>query len=338
MLNMKRFLILNLALWISVFTIPLLSVRPWDEPVPIDRPAVAAAAEKQAEEQQTEQIDANTNITLYDDGKVVTLPLDEYLAGVVAAEIPATFPEAAMKAQVVAARTYTMNRASLTPSTEHKGAMVCSNPGHCKAYKPITVAAAGWGKNSDNYTGKIKKAIRETDGEILLYDNKPISAVFFAISSGKTERAADVWGTDIPYLQSVESRGEEKLEGYSATVEYSAEEFKKKFSEKYPAAKFGDDPDTWFSQITRSDAGGIMKLTVGGVELKGSDVRMLYGLRSTNFSVKCTKDKISFETRGYGHGVGMSQYGAQILAQEGKNYRDILTWYYKGVSFGKISN
>ena len=87
-----------------------------------------------------------------------------------------------------------------------------------------------------------------------------------------------------------------------------------------------------------SDAGGIIKLSVGGVSVKGSDVRMLYGLRSTNFSVKCTKDKVTFETRGYGHGVGMSQYGAQILAEEGKNYRDILTWYYKGVSFGKISN
>lgn len=334
---MRRFLILCTALWVMIFTIPLLTIRPWEGEVPVDRPALAAATDANDTQETAKSIDAATNITLCDNGSVVTLPLDEYLAGVVAAEIPASFPEAAMKAQVVAARTYTMNRASVTPAAAHNGAMVCSNPGHCKAYKPITVAAAGWGKMSESYTEKIKKAVADTDGEILLYNNKPISAVFFAMSSGKTERAADVWGTDIPYLQSVESEGETKLSGFSQTVTLSAAEFQQKFRAKHANAQFGDDPSTWISQITRSDAGGVMTLRVGGVALKGTELRMLYGLRSTNFSAKCTKDSVTFETRGYGHGVGMSQYGARLLAEEGKNYRDILNWYYKGVTFGKIA-
>ena len=324
---MKRFLILCFSLWICVFTIPLLAVRPWEMQVPIDRPANSTNPD----------IDASTQITLYTNGEVTTLPLDEYLAGVVAAEIPMTFPEEAIKAQVVAARTYTMNRASLTPSTEHNGAMVCSNPSHCKAYTPIATAAASWGKNQNNYQNKIKNAIAETDGELLLYGGKPISAVFFAISSGKTERAADVWGTDVPYLQSVESEAELKLDGAVETVEFPADEFKNKFIAKYPSASFGDDPSTWFNQITRSDAGGVMTLTVGGVSIKGTALRSLFSLRSTNFSVKCTSDTITFETRGYGHCVGLSQYGAKCLAEDGKDYREILSWYYKGVDFGKIT-
>lgn len=338
---MKRFLALTFALWTALFVIPLLSVRPWDKPESTEVTPAPASVETQASAPAPsitqKNIDASTNITLLHEGKVISLPLDEYLAGVVVAEMPVVFPEEAIKAQVVAARTHTMNRASLKPSTEHKGAMVCSNPGHCKAYKPLSIAAANWGVSREAYTEKIMRAIRETDGEILLYNNQPISAVFFAISSGKTERAADVWGQDVPYLQSVESPGEDEVDGYLGKVEVSASDFQKKVTSKYKNAKFDSDPHVWFTDITRSDAGGVMKCTVGGVILKGSAVRTLFGLRSTNFTVTCTKDMVTFETRGYGHGVGLSQYGSRTLANQGKNYKEILAWYYRGVSFGKIS-
>lgn len=324
---MKRFLILCLILWALLFIIPIVTQRPWDEnnTVPLPVP------------QKDGSIDADTEITLFHNGKVETLTLDNYLAGVLSAEMPATFPVEALKAQAVAARTYTMNRASLTPSSEHQGAMVCSNSAHCKAYRPIEDAADKWGDKSNVYTNKIKSAIRDTDGEILLYDGKPISAVFFSMSSGKTERAVDVWGSDVPYLQSVESPGETQLENFEATVTFSYDEFKKKLTEKYPKMVFGDDPSLWITDVTRSDAGGVMKLTVGGVSLKGSDLRTLLSLRSTNFSVSFANDAVTVSTKGYGHGVGMSQYGAKILAEEGKIYRDILSTYYKGVNFGKIS-
>lgn len=324
---MKRFLILCLALWLCAFAIPTLAVKPWKMQVVVDNPSNLAE----------ELIDSATEISLYHNDEVIKLPLDEYLAGVVAAEIPASFPVEAMKAQVVAARTYTMNRASLEPSTEHKGAMVCSNYAHCKAYTPIATAAAKWGNNEETYINKIRASIRETDGEILLYDNKPISAVFFAYSAGKTERAADVWGSDVPYLQSVDSSTDKDIDNATRTVSFPSNEFIQKFKAKYPDASFGDDPATWFTDITRSDAGGVMTLKVGGVPLKGTALRSNLGLRSTNFSVTATKDEVTFETRGYGHGVGMSQYGAKGLADNGKNYQEILTHYYKGVNFGKIS-
>ncbi len=324
---MKRFLIMSAFLWLCAFAVPSLVIRPWKMQVPVENPANL----------QEELIDSTTEITLYHNDEVITLALDEYLAGVVAAEIPASFPVEAMKAQVVAARTYTMNRASLEPSLEHKGAMVCSNYAHCKAYTPIATAAAKWGNNDETYINKIRKCIAETDGEILLYENKPISAVFFAYSAGKTERAADVWGSDVPYLQSVDSTTDKDIENATRTVSFPSNEFMEKFKAKYSDASFGDDPSTWFTDITRSDAGGVMTLKVGGVALKGTALRSSFGLRSTNFSVAANKDTITFETRGYGHGVGMSQYGAKGLADAGKSYHDILSHYYKCVNFGKIS-
>lgn len=323
---MKRILILAVFLWVLVFIIPLLAVAPWKEGniTPLPTP-------------KGDGTDAETKITLFHNGKVAELPLNKYLEGVLSAEMPASFPLEALKAQAVAARTYTMNRASLTPSTEHQGAMVCSNSAHCKAYRPISESAKNWGNKASVYTNKIRTAVNDTDGEILLYDGKPISAVFFSMSSGKTERAVDVWGSDVPYLQSVESAGETKLENYSKTVSFSYDEFKKKLTEKYSTMVFGEDPSLWVKDITRSDAGGVMSLNVGGVSLKGSDFRNLLALRSTNFSISVANDTVTIETRGYGHGVGLSQYGAKILAEEGKGYRDILSWYYKGVTFGKIS-
>lgn len=324
---MKRFLVFCLVLWVLLFIIPLIVVRPWVENDAIDLPVPPADGCS----------DADTKITLYHNGKVEELPLNEYLEGVLSAEMPASFPLEALKAQAVAARTYTMNRASLTPSAEHQGAMVCSNSAHCKAYRPLSESAENWGDKASVYVNKIRTAVSGTDGEILLYDGKPISAVFFSMSSGKTERAVDVWGSDVPYLQSVESVGETQLENYSKTVSFSYDDFKKKLMEKYPNMVFGEDPSLWIKDITRSDAGGVMKLNVGGVSLKGSDFRNLLSLRSTNFSLSCANNTVSIETRGYGHGVGLSQYGAKILAEEGKLYTEILSWYYKGVSFGKIS-
>lgn len=324
---MKKFFLFCLVLWALTFIIPIVIIRPWDENNTVLLPIPTNSG----------STDSATEITLFHNGKVEKLPLNEYLAGVLSAEMPASFPLEALKAQAVAARTYTMNRASLTPSTEHQGAMVCSNPAHCKAYKPIAESAKNWGDKANAYISKINSAVESTDGEILLYDGKPISAVFFSMSSGKTERAVDVWGSDVPYLQSVESVGETKLENYLKTVTFSYDEFKKKLTEKYPAMVFGEDPTLWIKDITRSDAGGVMKLNVGGVLLKGSDFRNALSLRSTNFSVKCENDIVSIETRGYGHGVGLSQYGAKLLAEEGKSYSEILSRYYKGVTFGKIS-
>lgn len=322
---MKRFLILVLGLWVLLFTIPLFVARS-------DGDKIATTPRAQ------EKIDANTKITLLDNGEVKELTLDVYLQGVVAAEMPALFPEEALKAQAVAARTDVMRLASQTPATQHKGAMVCSDPNHCQAYKPIAEVAANWGAGRNEYLKKITDAVAATDGQILLYNNAPISAVFHSSSGGKTERAADVWGRDVPYLQSVESVGDADAPHYESTVTVPVETFREKIMATYGNAKLADTPESWITNLTRSEAGGVLTLCVGGVNVTGRQMRMLFGLRSTHFTVAASADGIVFETQGYGHGVGMSQYGARGLALQGMGYRDILTWYYQGTTLGLLKS
>ncbi len=330
--QMKKYLLLCVGLWLSIFIIPIFTLSPQapteEEAVPTSATDTAAAPVR----------DAQMKITVWDGQQVLTLPLNEYLLGVVASEMPALFPEEALKAQAVAARTYALNRASLTPAQSHHGAMVCTDPSHCKAYKPFATAAANWGISREQYSAKITSAVADTDGQILLYDGKPISAVFHSASAGKTENASDVWGGNVPYLQSVDSFGEQDSPAYYGTVEIPTDEFKSSFLKKWPSAKLDSSPDTWFKNSTRSGAGGVINVYVGGVKVTGNQIRSLCGLRSTNFTVKHENGKLIFNTLGYGHCVGMSQYGARAMAKQGKNYREILTWYYKGVTFGQLQS
>ncbi len=330
---MKRFFLLSTVLWLTVFITPLFIVSGSDENIPeLPLPTVTGNTED-----TPLSADQAIEVTLLHDGKKIELPLDEYLEGVVAAEMPALFPDEALRAQAVAARTYTMKKLSSSPAKEHDGAALCSNPAHCKAYKPISTFAAGWGDSSDDYTKKIKDAVISTDGEIVLYNGEPISAVFHSTSSGKTERAADVWSGDTPYLQSVESPGDTDSPHYEAVKSISPDDFKTTIAEKYPDTSFDANPENWFSEIVRSDAGGIISLKVAGVKMKGSEIRSILGLNSTNFTITYRDGNLHFSTRGYGHGVGMSQYGARSMALQGMTYEEILKKYYTGVTLGKIS-
>lgn len=337
---MKRFVMLCICLWAVAFTAPLLTVgRGGGEDVPT-LPIPTAEPENMENTEAAESAaptDKSVTITLNHNGTVESIALDEYLAGVVAAEMPALFPDEALKAQAVAARTYTMKKVAAAPAAEHGGAAVCSNPSHCKAYEPLSSFAASWNTAAEEYTEKITRAVAETDGEILLYNGEPITAVFHSTSSGKTENAADVWGGNVPYLVSVESAGEDASPSFEDEKTLTPEEFKAKFSEKYPNASFDANPENWITNISRSEAGGIKTITVAGVSVKGSDVRSVFGLNSTNFTVTYTDGKLHIKTRGYGHGVGMSQYGARAMALEGKSYDEILKSYYTGVILGKIS-
>ena len=317
---MKRFVLLCGVLWLAVFLLPMLTPRDETRLLPVRETAQA--------------VDAETSVTVLTGGKVVSLPLDEYLQGVVAAEMPALFPEEALKAQAVAARTYTMKRASEPPAASHKGAMVCDDPGHCKAYRPLSGFTANWGASGSEYSEKIKAAVADTDGEILLYDGSPISAVFHSSSAKKTEAAAGVWGRDVPYLQSVESVGDEEAPNYESVVSVSLAEFQKKVRENYPNATFGDRVP--FGDAVRSDGGSVKTLAVGGVNITGQKLREMFSLRSANFTVTLEGETVVFRTVGYGHGVGMSQYGARGLALQGMEYREILAHYYTGVALGKI--
>lgn len=264
------------------------------------------------------------------------IPLEEYIAGVLAAEMPASFPEESLKAQAVAARTYVAYKRAGGTDSAHPDADVCGDYQHCAAYVDLKKQAESiWGKRAREYEKKVRDAVASTAGEILTYEDAPIAAVFHAASSSKTEAALDVWGTQTPYLVSVDSPGGQECPKYKGEVTFTAAEFREKMARQYPGINLSGPPNTWFTASTRSKAGGVIKCTVGGVVVSGPGLRSFLGLNSTNFKLSTTDDSITFLTTGYGHGVGLSQYGAKDLAEEGQSYQQILTHYYSGTKIQK---
>lgn len=258
-----------------------------------------------------------TNTTL-------TMSLEDYLIGVVSAEMPAAFEDEALKAQAVAARTYTFYKAA---SADHE-ADVCTDPAHCQAYYTPEKMQENWGDGYTQYYTKIQSAVYDTQGEILTYNDEPIMAVFHSMGGGKTENAQDVWGTNVPYLVSVESPGEDSAVNYHSTLVVPFDEFKTTIKTAFPNATVNSFLD--ISQPVLTDGGHVKSVIIGSVTVPGTTLRTLFNLRSTKFTLSFDSNNVIFSVTGYGHGVGMSQYGANAMAKEGKSYREILSHYYKG--------
>lgn len=266
------------------------------------------------------------------DGTAV-MAMDEYLAGAVAGEMPATFEPEALRAQAVAARTMALYRMEVAPNARHPEADVCTDPACCMAYDGS--AMTGWGADGSYTQGqeKILDAVRATDGIYAAYQGEPILAVFHSSSAGRTEDSGDVWGGELPYLVSVDSPDiPEQNPRYTATATVSADEFRSAVTEEYAdAATWGDDAASWISDITYTRGGRIATVTAGGVTITGGRLRAMFGLNSTDADIEATGDGFVFVTRGSGHGVGMSQYGANAMAASGAGYADILRAYYTGI-------
>ena len=279
--------------------------------------------------------DQTTTVRLSVAGETRELALKDYLMGVLAAEMPAGFPEEALKAQAVAARTYTLYkmasyRESALPEC-HNGADLCDDPGHCEAFLDLDEEAdALWGESADVYLQRLEAAVTQTDGLVLVYEDEPIAAVFCAASTEKTESAADIWGRDLPYLTSVDSPGGSDCSQYQGVVTVRQSDFRDAILSIAPEADFSGAPGTWFRDSHRSEAGSVIDVLVGEVRLTGSQVRQAAGLNSANFKVKVEGENLVFTTVGYGHGVGLSQYGARYLAMGGQTYDQILYHYYPG--------
>lgn len=275
-----------------------------------------------------EQYD-RVKVYVKNEDKVVEMDTSHYLKEVVGAEMPATFSYQALKAQAVAARTYLFAKIKNGGNVpEHKGAVVCTDHTHCKAWMSEEERKAAWEADKrDEYWSKISGAVDETAGEIMCFNGEPINAVFHSTSSGKTENACDVWGGDVPYLVSVESKGDELSPKYTSQAQFTEEEFKNIVSQNI-------DNTDWnsglYTNVQRSEAGGITKITLGGVEIKGTTFRSIFGLSSTNAQLKQEGESIIIDVKGNGHGVGMSQYGAEFMANNGTSYKDILEYYYTG--------
>ena len=330
---MKQVAATALILLLLLFLIPLLFFRGGsllgggeEEEVPVLTPAPSGP------------LDTETTITVSQaDGTVETMALGDYLWRVVAAEMPASFEEEALKAQTVAARTYAMRRMA-NPPAAHPDAAVCTDHTCCQAYITPESAAANWGDKAEYYTAKIKNAVSGTDGVVALYNGAYIDAVFFSSAAGRTVDAVEVWGNSVPYLTGVDSPEGEEVPNWHSTVTVTAQEFQDTFLAAYPEAGLSGDPSGWFGTPEYNSAGGVATISVGGVTVKGSEMRTLFALRSVNFTVAVSGEEITFSVTGYGHGVGMSQYGANAMAKEGKTYQEILEWYYTGITLDTISD
>lgn len=274
----------------------------------------------------------SVSVYISDENKVEDMDINEYLKCVVSAEMPATFEEEALKAQAVAARTYlyahieAARKGNIDES--HNGAVICTDSAHCQAYITEEKRRESWGNDADKNWDKICRAVDDTTGQIMTYNGNIISAVFHSTSSGATEAAVDVWGSDIPYLQSVSSAGDEQSPKYRSELTVSAGEFMSMIDER---VKGTDWSKGLFGNINRSSAGGIITLDVGGVTIKGTEFRSIFSLRSANVEFEQADGNVKMSVKGFGHGVGMSQYGADYMASNGSGYEDILKTYYTGV-------
>lgn len=254
------------------------------------------------------------------DGRIIQIGLEDYVVGVVASEMPAEFSTEALKAQAVAARTYALKKtaAGITLTTNSE----------TQCYKTEAELRSMWGSSFDKYYTKVKNAVYSTSGECVTYNGNLIDALYFSTSNGKTEDSVNVWGNSIPYLKSVDSSFEIGANGYEAT---------KTFSKTAVCQKLNiDEPSFSNIKILEKTVGDrIKKISIGGKTFDGVQIRTLLGLRSADFTITTSGDNVIITTRGFGHGVGMSQRGAHILAQRGWNYKDILRYYYTGVSITK---
>lgn len=254
--------------------------------------------------------------------------LEEYIVGVVSAEMPAAFPEEALKAQAVAARTYQVRKMQEAGTDE-----VLYEVG--QAYCTIEEQKKKWGDHYIEYANKIRKAVKETQGEIMVYEGEPILAVFHAQSAGRTEASENVWTSPLPYLKSVDMERDKEAPNNQVTCTISEKDVWNKLSAYGKLSQ--KESELSFHIEERSEAGYIQKIQVGGLNLTGKEVREALGLRSANFQVERKGDSFVFVTHGYGHGAGMSQYGASFLAEEGMDYREILCHFYQGISFQNIA-
>jgi stage II sporulation protein D len=284
-------------------------------------------------------VDIKIKVWMHEEQKVSEMDLEEYIKGVVAAEMPASFEAEALKAQAVEARTYAVARllGLYTPKDGyHTDTPICTDPAHCQGYKTKEqMTEIHWGKRTANrYWKKIAEAVEETKGLVITCNGEIANPVYHSNAGGKTESALDVWGTPVSYLISVPSKGDL----YSPTLdnkhEFTPDEIREKIKSDPDYADFAlsDNPKDEIEIIDYTDGGGVKNLRLGNKEFKGTEIRKLLSLKSTKFTVSINdENKICFLTKGSGHGVGMSQWGANYLAMNGGTYIEILEHYYNGI-------
>lgn len=320
---MKKILLAGLLAPALMLMLPLAAVN---EPETAEETAIETEAPKTAE------VKADT-FKVYDreSDTVTEMSAEEYVFGAVAAEMPALYETEALKAQAVAAYTFALYRKA---ENSDKAYDITTDHTSDQSFITEETARERWGENADGYCEKLKKAVGEVAGLAVTYDGKPILAVYHAISSGKTENCKDIWGVDPPYLKAVDSSFDKLSPSYISKLTLTKEEFCEKLSDK---ADFSGASGEYIKITERTDSGTVKAVSLCGTETSGAEIRSAFSLRSSNFEVSYDGDLFTFTVYGYGHGVGMSQYGADCMAKQGSGFKEILTHYYSGCKIEKVS-
>lgn len=313
--------------WIATFIAVVMLLMPLS--VLNDGQKVIAAAKKETKIEKT-SLKADT-FRIYDPEteKITEMKATDYIFGVVAAEIPALYEEEALKAQAVAAYTYACYNRNLNKDKDYD---LSTDHNVSQSFIPKENLKEKWGSKTEEYTKKIMQAVKSVENYKITYNGEIILAVYHAISSGKTEDCINVWGKDYPYLKSVKSEWDKASQGYKTEITFTVDEIKEKLKGYINETA---QPKDYFNDIKTTEAGTVTQLKLCENSLKGSDVRKALDLRSSNFTVTFNDDKFIFTVLGYGHGVGMSQNGANAMAKEGKSFKEILKHYYKDCKIEK---
>lgn len=315
----------------------LISIVSYDEieatPPKQEKATINETVKKVINYQTVDKKSPTINVYNHKLGKTQQMDIEEYLCGVVAGEMSTEFNIEALKAQAVAARTFVMYRQKQGNVSKHKDAVVCTDYRHCQEYKSYDELKKKngneWIKNSYS---KIQKAVKETKGNIITYDNDPVLTLYFSTSSGKTENCEEVFSQSYPYLKSVDSPYDKNYSPkYVSTLKISNKDFVSTLKRSYSNIQINENNlSSQIKILEISDAGSVEKIKIGNKEIKGTDVRSILNLNSANFDIIFNDNYLDFIVKGYGHGVGMSQWGAEGMAEEGYKYYEILAHYYTG--------
>ena len=316
---MKKFLFIVLSSALICMCIPLLSIS-----------ALTDYSLSDGSQADNTQGDGDTiSVYIADEDKTEDMDFREYIIGVVAAEMPVEFHEEALSAGACAAATLARIRMSEEKDASLKGAVISTDPKKHQAYMTKEEMAEKWNGDFDSYYEKLCRAVDKAIDYTITYNGKPIVPVYHAISPGKTEAAENVWGGSVPYLVSVDSVGDTLCEKYLSLTALTFDEFS--LAMQNEGCSFPEDITLWIGEGSYTESGTLKEIEIGGKSFTGEELREIFSLRSAAITLDLTKNGIEITVKGYGHGVGMSQYGADYLARQGYGWQEILCHYYTGV-------
>ena len=360
---MKRIIWASMLLGLAVVLMPLLFnnsgsavevMSDYEPTIPSPLQSTAPSAPSPVVQSYKEVADTEKTLVVLSDGVLTETTMAEYLPLAVAAEMPASFHSEALKAQAIAARTYALRKSGSAGDSfplealkaqavaartyvsyctkhenpKHPSAEICTESGCCLACMSMDELRAAWGADFEENLSVVREAVEATQGQVLIYGGEPILASFHSSSAGYTESGSELWG-EVPYLVSVASPETERdVPDFVTTVEVSTGEMMETVKLLKPEAVFCEDAKWWLGEIERDESGRVRNMNIALVKLTGQEVRTLFGLRSTAFTVEYTGSSFLFTVKGYGHGLGMSQYGANVMAKSGFSYAEILYHYY----------